>query len=115
MEKHRPRDIKDVVGNHEGVSRLEIIGTPTEDTWFRDLTASVRKCDRFENMRRVALVAPCVHVTATPGSKARGTQPTVRPFSRACCCLFACVCMSASACVCLYVFDGLQTQTRTLG
>jgi replication factor C subunit 2/4 len=26
VEKHRPREIKDVVGNHEGVSRLEIIG-----------------------------------------------------------------------------------------
>jgi Cdc6-like AAA superfamily ATPase len=26
VEKHRPREIKDIVGNHEGVSRLEIIG-----------------------------------------------------------------------------------------
>ena len=26
VEKHRPREIKDVVGNHEGVSRREIIG-----------------------------------------------------------------------------------------
>ena len=26
MEKHRPREIKDIVGNHEGVQRLEIIG-----------------------------------------------------------------------------------------
>jgi hypothetical protein len=26
VEKHRPREIKDIVGNHEGVQRLEIIG-----------------------------------------------------------------------------------------